>query len=158
MIDSSVFSEGRKYRYTLYRKWEKGEGTIMFIGLNPSTADETEDDPTIRRCVSYAKTWGYQSLCMTNLFGFRATKPNVMMKEAFPIGRMNDAFLTLVAEEAALIVAAWGNKGSYMNRDVEVMRLFQGKHSLYVLRLTKNGHPAHPLYLPKTLPAVIWKN
>ena len=77
---TATFSECRKYRYTLWRRWDGlfASGYAMFIGLNPSTADETNDDPTIRRCIGYARDWGYGGLCMTNLFAFRATLPKNM--------------------------------------------------------------------------------
>ena len=80
----------------------------MFVGLNPSTADETNDDPTIRRCISFAQAWGYEGLCMTNLFAFRATEPSDMMKSPDPVGPENDQALINLAESAGVVVAAWG--------------------------------------------------
>lgn len=71
-----IFSPCGRYRYTLWREWIGGEGFVQFIGLNPSTATDTEDDPTIRRCINYAKSWGYGGMCMTNLFAYRATLPS----------------------------------------------------------------------------------
>ena len=85
---SATFSHCRKYRYTLWRNWAglmpTGKGYAMFVGLNPSTADETNDDPTIRRCIAFAKAWGYDALCMTNIFAFRATNPMVMLAQPAP--------------------------------------------------------------------------
>lgn len=120
----------------------------MFIGLNPSTADETQDDPTIRRCIAFAKAWGYAALCMTNLFAFRATDPKDMMAATDPVGEDNDAHLLAMAEKAGVIVAAWGVNGTYKGRDAKVRKLIP---MLHCLSLTKHNHPAHPLYLPKTL-------
>lgn len=100
-----AFSEDRAFRYTLWREWDvdsltgcaddlpHGHQFAQFIGLNPSTADETRDDPTIRRCIGFAKLWGYGALCMTNLFAFRATKPRDMRQAADPIGPENMALL-----------------------------------------------------------------
>jgi hypothetical protein len=127
----------------------------MFIGLNPSTADETVDDPTIRRCVAFAKAWGYGALCMANLFAFRATEPTDMKKAADPVGWENDAYLRRLAGEAGVVVAAWGTHGTYKGRDQSVRLLVPGLH---YLRLTINGHPGHPLYLPASLRPQPWVN
>lgn len=120
----------------------------MFVGLNPSTADETRDDPTIRRCMAFAKAWGYGGLCMTNLFSFRATDPKDMKAAADPVGPENDAHLLALAEGAGVIIAAWGANGTHKGRDKDVRKLLP---TLYCLAMTKGGHPGHPLYLPKIL-------
>lgn len=157
MISSAIFSQDRVYRYVLWRKWGH-EGYAMFIGLNPSTADETIDDPTIRRCVAFAKAWGYGALCMTNLFAFRATDPKVMVRAADPVGPENDERLLAVANGAGVRIAAWGTnpaKGALARRcrDTAVKSIMP---ALHVLKLTKDGHPAHPLYLPKTCVPIEW--
>ena len=118
----------------------------MFIGLNPSTADEVDDDPTVRRCIAYARAWGFDALCMTNLFGLRATLPAVMRAHAAPVGPENDARLADCARRAALIVACWGNHGRHLDRDAAVLRLLR-RHRLHCLKLTSAGTPNHPLYL-----------
>lgn len=120
----------------------------MFIGLNPSTADEKNDDPTIRRCIGFAQNWGFDALCMTNLFAFRATNPGDMLSQADPIGEDNNKTLCDLAKDASLIVAAWGTNGSYLGRDAYVKGMIPGLHCL---QLTKEGHPGHPLYLPRTV-------
>ena len=120
----------------------------MFIGLNPSTADEVEDDPTIRRCVAFAKSWGYGALCMTNLFAFRATEPSDMIASIDPVGQDNDMYLTTMALDAGIVVAAWGTNGAHLGRDKEVRGLVP---NLHCLRRTLAGHPGHPLYLPGDL-------
>ena len=117
----------------------------MFIGLNPSTADETFDDPTIRKCVGFAKRWGYRALCMTNLFAFRATDPHEIKGQAKPIGDDNDRWLIECAREAGTIIAAWGVNGEHMARNEQVLKLL-GR--VECLRTTKYGHPEHPLYVP----------
>jgi hypothetical protein len=126
----------------------------MFIGLNPSTADETNDDPTVRRCINYAAGWGYRALIMTNIFAFRATDPYDMMMAEDPGGEDNDIWLKRAANEANMVVAAWGTHGAYQARGAAVSKML---NPLHVLRLTKDGHPAHPLYLPKTLTPVPWE-
>lgn len=124
----------------------------VFIGLNPSTADEVEDDPTIRRCMDYAKRWGYGALCVVNLFAFRATIPDDMKAYASPVGPENDRWLMDVTRRAGVVVAGWGVHGAHRQRDRDVMRLLGGK--LSCLSKTKDGHPGHPLYLNKALKPV----
>lgn len=118
----------------------------MFIGLNPSTADEIIDDPTVRRCIGYARDWGHVALCMTNLFAFRATSPIDMKAAKDPIGPDNDRILIEMAKGAGIIVAAWGIHGAYRGRDKAVMELIP---SVFCLGKSKNGYPRHPLYLRK---------
>ena len=146
---SATFSSCRTYRYSLWRRWGAPEqGYAMFIGLNPSTADEVEDDPTVRRCIQFAKDWGYGALCMTNLFAFRATDPAVMRAHTEPVGPDTDAVLTDLAKSAGVVVAAWGNHGSHSARDRQVIALLP---NLHCLKVTKAGQPSHPLYLRKAL-------
>lgn len=154
MRTSASFSPCRTYRYELWREWAGGTGYVMFVGLNPSTADETEDDATIRRCIGYAKAWGYGALCMTNLFAYCTRWPQVMKAAPEPVGPDNNQRLLTTAAEAAVVVAAWGTEGTHLGRDDQVRALLP---NLHCLRLTKHGHPAHPLYLPKVLQPVRWK-
>lgn len=153
----AVLSECRRYRYELWRRWsdlaQDRQGYVAFIGLNPSTADETTDDRTIGRCVGFARSWGFSALCMLNLFAWRATDPRDMLRAANPVGPDNDRHLVNCAQGASLLVAAWGARGSYLGRDQQVCRLLPG---LQVLRLTKGGHPEHPLYLPGSLRPIAW--
>ena len=122
----------------------------MFIGLNPSTADEINDDPTVRRCLGYARDWGYGGLIMTNIFAFRATNPRVMKASPDPIGPLNDSWLTVSARRAVVVVAAWGNHGAYQGRGRKVVELLgQMGVKLMCLGVMKVGEPCHPLYLPK---------
>jgi hypothetical protein len=148
------FSACRTYRYSLWRRWGRGD-YAMFIGLNPSTADETQDDPTIRRCIKFAKDWGYSALCMTNLFAYRATRPADMKKAGgAAVGWENDYTLITLAQGAGVVVAAWGAHGTHKGRDQSVRLMVPGLH---YLRLTKDGHPGHPLYLPSSLRPVEWQ-
>jgi hypothetical protein len=126
----------------------------MFVGLNPSTADEKTDDPTLRRCIDYASAWGFGGVCMTNLFAFRATKPADMKAAADPVGPQNDRHLRRVAKRAGVVVAAWGAHGRYLGRDLKVFAILR---SLHYLKFTKRGLPRHPLYLPKGLEPIAWR-
>lgn len=144
----AVFSACRTWRYTLTREVGPGETTLMVIGLNPSTADETKDDPTIRRCIGFARSWGAGRLVMTNLFAYRATDPMQMMGALVdPVGPDNDAHLCEQALAADLILAAWGIHGSYLYRDSKI-RLMLGARPMTALGFTKSGAPKHPLYVP----------
>ncbi|MCP3697064.1 MAG: DUF1643 domain-containing protein [Aliivibrio sp.] len=153
MKKTAKLSDCRTYRYELWREWDESKPYAMFVGLNPSTADETEDDPTIRRCINFAKSWGYGGLCMTNLFAYRATQPEHMKKASDPIGDKNDETLILLAKNAGVIVGAWGNDGVFLNRSEEVRSLIP---ELSVLKVNKSGEPAHPLYLKSTLTPIKW--
>lgn len=164
----TIFSPCRQYRYTLWRDWSElfcddaKDGFVQFIGLNPSTADEVQDDPTIRRCIGFAKVWGYGALCMTNLFAFRATDPNVMKASGAPVGEWsipagrriekNNEMIIKIAKEAAIVVCAWGTHGKFMDRGADVLHMLKlnGITPLH-LGLTSGGFPKHPLYLKKDL-------
>ncbi len=153
MKKGAKFSECRKYRYSLWRIWDESKGIVMFIGLNPSTADENEDDPTIRRCIKFAESWGYGGIVMCNLFAFKATQPENMKKTALPIGFDNDKHLIDWNVFAQKTIAAWGNDGSYLRRSEEIKRML----SLHYLKLNKSGEPAHPLYLKGDLKPILWE-
>lgn len=143
MQKSAVLSPCRGYRYELWRVWDKTKPTYVFIGLNPSTADETEDDPTIRKCVAYVCKWGGGALCMVNLFAYRATDPRAMLASYDPIGPDNDATLRKLSS-CTYIIAAWGNHGAHLSRAKQVMGIMP---TLLCLKQNKDGSPAHPLYL-----------
>lgn len=153
---NAQFSDDRVYRYSLTRlvpvtfSFEPRPftgRTVMFIGLNPSTADETNDDPTIRRLIDFASRWGFTRMFMTNLFAFRATDPRVMKAYQEPIGAENDHWLRLRGDESDLIVACWGNDGEHLGRGAAVMQMFPNMHAF---RVTKIGQPEHPLYMKAT--------
>lgn len=149
----AIISDCQRYRYALWRIWDEGEGFANFIGLNPSTADAVEDDPTIRRCVGFAKSWGLKGICMSNLFAFRATDPKVMLAENDPIGPDNEYYLRYCATGARFVIAAWGKHGAHRNRAEQVRYAIP---NLHFLKLNKDGSPSHPLYLPKTLKPQFW--
>ena len=146
-----------EYRYNLFRWWTEDPADtrfVNFIMLNPSTADATQDDPTIRRCVHYAYSWGYSRMVVTNLFALRSTDPKVLMKHRDPVGPENDQHLVHWARSAALVVCAWGNEAPGKRAD-RVWQLLAGV-PLHYLRLNETGHPAHPLYLPANLRPLSW--
>ncbi len=153
---NALISDCGCYRYHLWRQWS-GDSLakpVVFIGLNPSTENADLDDPTIRRCVGFAKSWGYDALLMVNLFALRATNPKVLKRTTDPIGPHNTAWLHRAVARAPMVVAAWGTHGSYRNRHSQVKDEFTG--SLHTLKLTKNGFPSHPLYLPARLQPEPW--
>lgn len=152
MKKTANISDCRQYRYKLTREWDSDLPAVCFIGLNPSTADADIDDPTIRRCVNYAKSWGYGKLIMVNLFAFRATEPKDMMNAADPVGSANDGYVDAAVAEADITVAAWGKHGSFMDRAKGTLR----RHGPRYLKLNKDGSPAHPLYLKKDLRPQVW--
>ncbi len=150
---SAVFSLDRFHRYTLHRIWNAAAKPAMFIGLNPSTADEFKNDPTVTRCINFARDWGYGGLIMTNAFAYRSTDPKGLTKVRDPVGPENDKYLKAMSEEAGIVVAAWGVHGTFMDRDEEIVALIP---NLYCLGTTKDGNPRHPLYLRKDLQPVPW--
>lgn len=144
MRSSAEFSACRTYRYSLTRSWQTDRSSVLFIGLNPSTADETVDDPTVRRCVGFARRWGFGEVTLANLFAFRSTDPAVLAELSDPIGPGNDDWITKLCQVADLIIVAWGARGSLHERDRAVLTRIP---EAYCLGTTKNGAPRHPLYL-----------
>ena len=144
MHSTAVFSECRRYRYSLLRTWKRGSAKVMFIGLNPSTADEKVDDPTVRRCIGFARQWGYGGMILTNLFAFRSTDPKFLKNVPDPVGPDNDQMIVRCCRSSALVVVAWGAHGALQGRDERVLTLLSAPHCLGV---TKSGLPRHPLYL-----------
>jgi hypothetical protein len=145
MKGSAVFSTCGRYRYVLRRAWNPRRPAVLFVGLNPSTADASSDDPTIRRCVGFARDWNFGQLIMANLFAYRATQPRLLSQVDDPIGPHNDQWLGRLTRQADLIVAAWGVHGNLLDRDAEVLGRLPKVHCL---GLTQRGQPRHPLYLP----------
>ena len=143
--------EESPYRYTLERVVGPGSKAVLFVMLNPSTATHEVLDPTVRRCVGYARAWGYGRLLVGNLFALRSTDPRVLYAHADPVGPENFTQLVQMAQAADLIVCAWGAHGRYQDQDVFVAAGLRRIQPLTALRLTKDGMPAHPLYLPASL-------
>jgi hypothetical protein len=141
------FSPCHRYRYRLWRRWGAGE-SVLWIMLNPSTADHERLDPTITRCRDYSRRWGFDAMEVCNLFALRATDPRALMVDRKPVGPDNDRVLIETAHTTGLIVLAWGNHGRHRGRADEVIELLRGLgRPLHCLRINRaSGTPAHPLY------------
>jgi hypothetical protein len=146
MLMNAVISDDGKYRYFISRTWGSDRKVVTFIGLNPSTADAKQNDPTVLKCIRFAKSWDATKLLMVNLFAYRSSNPRDLWRVANPVGADNDGWILRAVEEADIVVAAWGNNGSYIGRANEVAKRFHGQ--LRALRVTKQGMPGHPLYIP----------
>jgi hypothetical protein len=144
MLGSAVFSRDGRYRYALRRVWDDGKPAVLFVGLNPSTADAHRDDATIRRCARFARDWGFGQLLVGNLFAFRTSSPRTLRGTRAPVGPNNDRWLRRLTSEADVTVAAWGNSGVLLDRDREVLELLEDPRCL---EMTKRGCPKHPLYV-----------
>lgn len=148
MKKTATISECGTYRYRLGRVWDECLPTVVFVMLNPSTADADLDDPTIRRCCGFAKAWGYGGIEVVNLFGLRATNPDELRRHPDPIGHLGTPAIGDAVIGAPLVVAAWGTHGALYGRGAKVRRLIgEWGGTLHHLGLTKDGHPRHPLYL-----------
>lgn len=152
-LPAAEFSPCRMWRYVLRRRWSEAP-PVGFILLNPSTADEEQDDPTIRRCMGYARALGAGGITLGNIFAFRATDPRDMFRASDPVGPDNDAALLRIVEEVAdrRIICGWGGHGVFMGRGAQV-RVFLKAHGarLEALSVTGAGEPGHPLYLAAAL-------
>ena len=143
------FSDCGKYRYSLFREWDREKGLVSFIMLNPSTAGATEDDPTIRRCIGFAERWGFGRLWVVNLFAFRATDPAEQKKADDPVGPDNIFDIAAGGAFSGKVIAAWGVHGDLHGQAERVkFGLSLGLKPIHCLGTTKDGHPKHPLYLP----------
>lgn len=140
----ACFSECRNYRYLLGRTWDPDGCAVLFLGLNPSTADEKANDPTVRRCIRFAKDWGFGTLLLANLFALRSTNPMELYNHHDPVGVQNDIVLRLLRGSAKEVVFAWGARGGFMERDQIVRKIYPEASCFGV---TKDGHPRHPLYI-----------
>lgn len=138
----------QKYRYALWRRWSATAETnlLVFIGLNPSTADAINDDPTIRRCIGFAKSFGFGGVMMLNVYAFRATKPAVLKKAADPNGPLNDETLRRYGKAASMVLAAWGNHCPYDRQEAVIQLIGRNFHCLGI---NASGTPKHPLYISK---------
>ncbi len=155
---SCVFSDDRRYRFVLERKWLIGSGTVNFLLLNPSCADEVKNDPTIERCERRARRWGYQSLVITNLFAYRATNPEDMKAQDDPVGEMNDAHILAEAFFADKVICGWGNHGSFRGRSDHVLSMLAAEGiALHAFSATSKGQPQHPLYVAYAVEPFVWK-
>lgn len=156
-LATATFDPTRTYRYRLSRMWDPTKLRVNFVMLNPSTADATVVDPTVRRCLGFAHAWGAGALEVTNAFALRATDPTKLYRTSDPVGPDNDDAIVTAARDADLVIVAWGVHATHLNRQHHVRDLLTGTGKQpHVLRLTKDGHPGHPLYLPKDTLPIPW--
>lgn len=159
MFDSAIFSDDRVYRYQLTRMTSWQRTTCLFIMLNPSTADETKNDPTVARCIDFTKRWGFGRLEVCNIFAYRATEPRELRRltEQQAVGPDNDHHIASAIGRADRVVCAWGNHGEMHGRGVQVRNaiILAGKIPL-AFKITGAGQPIHPLYQKKDAPLITW--
>ncbi len=140
------FSRCGRYRYDLWREWGTGDGTMLWIMLNPSTATIMTDDPTVKGCGKRTRMWGFRRTVVCNLFAYRATDPARLADPKDPVGPENDEYIETWSQKADLIVAAWGTHGRYRQRSFEVLHNLQ-QLDLKCLGVNDDGTPKHPLYV-----------
>ncbi len=145
---TAVYSDCERYRYSLTRTWDTEGRRVLFVMLNPSTATEVQNDPTVERCERRARALGYGAFQVTNIFAWRDTDPKKMRAAANPVGPENDAAILQGVSWADAVVAAWGAHGAHLDRGPEVEALLRHTgQPLFHLGLTQAGHPKHPLYI-----------
>lgn len=153
----AVYSDCLSYRYLLTRVWDHAGAKALFVMLNPSTATEVQNDPTVERCERRARALGFGAFRVTNIFAWRDTDPKKMRAVADPVGPGNDAAIADSTLWADCIVAAWGTHGAHLGRGPAVERLLRATgRPVHVLGLTKAGHPQHPLYIGYDRQPVVW--
>lgn len=161
IIKGAEFSDDERYRYSLWRIWRESGRKVLFVCLNPSTADDVKNDPTIKRCEGFARHWGYGGFYMANLFGYRCTNPLLLRAVADPVGEENDLTLRKLSRyECDLVVAAWGNHGEYLGRSHRVMEILwkssiNGCGAPQCFGFNRSGEPKHLLYLRKDAGLII---
>ncbi len=148
MQSGAIFDHAGTYRYSLWRSWSHLP-RVGFVMLNPSQADATLNDPTIRRCIGFAQSWGYGGLEVVKLFAYRTKSPADLQRIRDPIGTDNDRYLLTLRERVDTIVFAWGNWGTLKGRDRTVMKQLNSQQNVFCLGITKTGQPRHPLYLKR---------
>ena len=152
-LKGAIFSEDRRFRYSLWRVWNRKGPQVLFICLNPSIADEVIDDPTQRRCRRFAQDWGYGGYIVGNIFAYVSTDPKQLKSVKDPIGPENNAYLLKMHKDSDLTIVAWGNWGELEGRGNEVYEMLSketgisGLKLLECLGVNRNGSPRHPLYL-----------
>ncbi len=154
----AVYSDCERFRYSLTRIWNEAGGRITFIMLNPSTATEVQNDPTVERCERRARTLGFGGFRVTNIFAYRATDPKDMRAAADPVGPENDRFILESVAWADKTVCAWGAHAAHLGRGEAVRELLRTQNRpLFHLGLTKGGEPKHPLYISYAQQPELWK-
>lgn len=159
-FNGAIFSEDRVYRYLLRRKIGVQRTTCLFMMLNPSTADEKRNDPTVTRCIGFAKHWGFGRLEVCNIFAYRATDPKELYDLEYPsqvIGPDNDMHIRHAIERADRVVCAWGNHGVLFGRGIFIREaiMLQDRFPL-AFKITNKGQPIHPLYQKADAELIAW--
>lgn len=144
----ACFSKNGKYRYLLGRRISDSPRRLLFIMLNPSTADANRSDNTITRCTNFARDWGYGTMEVVNLFAYRTPDVSELRQADEPVGPHNDSWIRNALISADRVILAWGNHGSYNGRSKQVTQMALDATQPYHLGLNKTGEPKHPLYLP----------
>ncbi len=153
--NEAVISPCNNYRYFLSRLISLDQKVLTFIMLNPSTADAVDDDPTIRRCIGFCDSLGYGTLQVVNLFAYRSTDPSELLTAEDPVGIENLEFVKNTVQKSDMIICAWGTKGSIKNQNKVIINHLKN-FDLYALKITKGGHPSHPLYLKSDLKPMLF--
>jgi hypothetical protein len=154
---TAIYSDCERYRYALTRTWDDAGKRALFVMLNPSTATEVQNDPTVERCERRSRALGFGAFRVTNIFAWRDTDPRNMRAAEDPVGPKNDATIKDGADWADTVIAAWGTHGTHRSRGTVVESLLRKTpHPLFSLGLTKHGHPKHPLYIAYTQQPVLW--
>jgi len=150
MKNTATFDKQKVYRYSLTRQLKPGKNFVNFILLNPSTADEKTDDRTVSACKAFAEELKYDGLYITNLFAFRTKDPEKLKKAKSPIGPDNDKNIKEFAKKSKLVIVAWGNDGTFLERDKAVLSILDKICVPHCLAITSKKCPGHPLYLRRT--------
>ena len=157
-VSAAIYSDCENYRFSLTRTWKRGSGKLLFVMLNPSTATELQNDPTVERCERRARHLGYGSFRVCNIFAWRATDPGDMRSQADPVGPGNDDAIKTACNWADDVICAWGTHGAHLDRGAEVEKLMRSTpRALWHLGLTKAGHPRHPLYIGYAVQPALWQ-
>lgn len=155
---TATYSDCERYRYLLTRVWNPAGAKALFVMLNPSTATEVQNDPTVERCERRARALGFGAFRVTNIFAWRDTDPRHMRAAADPVGPGNDRTISDSCAWADRIICAWGTHGAHLQRGPEVEILMRATGlSLFHLGLTKAGHPKHPLYIAYSQQPMLWE-
>ena len=153
----AVYSDCERYRYALTRVWDPLGPRLSFVMLNPSTATEVQNDPTVERCERRARALGFGGFCVTNIFAWRDTDPRKMRAALDPIGPENDAAIREACQWGDQVIAAWGTHGAHLNRGPQVEALLRASgRSVLHLGLSKARHPKHPLYIAYSQQPEVW--
>ncbi len=154
---TATYSDCERYRYQLTRVWDPHGDKALFVMLNPSTATEVQNDPTVERCERRARALGFGAFQVTNIFAWRDTDPRMMRAAGDPVGPQNDAVIVDGCHWADRIICAWGAHGEHLNRGRAVEALLRATDlPLFHLGLTKAGHPKHPLYIAYSQQPEVW--